>query len=108
MSLKKDKLEQTKLIVEIFYVVVLALCAAGAFYFTYIRKPADTTPPPAVAMPVEKTAPSSVPQQDIKTGSIPKKTVAKPKPAAEPPATLVDWIKRQFEPDPLRDKYTRD
>ena len=48
------------------------------------------------------------PSEDIKTGSISKKIVVKPKPTGESPATLLDWLKWQFEPDPLRDKYTRD
>ena len=44
-------------------------------------------PPPVSPAPAQ-------PAEDKKTGSISKKTIAKPK--------------RQFEPDALRDKYTRD
>ena len=60
---------------------------------------------PAPPITASQPAPQ---QQDIKTGSIPKKSAGKLKSAPEPPATLIDWIKRQFEAVPLRDQYTRD
>ena len=64
----------------------------------------EQTQPPEIAKP-SKPAPAP---EDIKTGSIQKKVITKPKLAPEPPVTLFDWVTRQFEADPLRDKYTRD